>query len=210
MGGDVAAGVKVGGFDEAEQVGGEAAEQVFFVAQLFAFFFERGVQAKGGRRLFFAAHFHQCGAQAAFEGAAGDERCVVVRVGGGAFDVEAVEDEVAALFALGDFAEAFVVFAGQCRADAADAVRGGAEGVGVVGEVLLDALDVAAFGDTEQFVALRGVEFGLRRVEGVEGVVGDDVVGGLVVFAGAEVEGRKRGEVQGVAVEEVCHGVFLL
>ena len=43
VGGDVAAGVEVGGFDEAEQVGGEAAEQVFFVAQLFAFFFERGV-----------------------------------------------------------------------------------------------------------------------------------------------------------------------
>ena len=157
-----------------------------------------------------AAFFKQGGAQAAFEGAAGDERRAGVRVGGGAFDVEAVVygvGMVATLFALDDVAEAFLVFAGDGVADAADAVRGGAEGFGVVGEVFLDLLDVAAFGDVQQFAALVGIEFSPCRVEGVEGFfVGvNDLVGRLVVFAGAEVDGRERGEVQGVAVEEVWH-----
>jgi len=208
VGGDVARGGEVGGFDQAQQVGGEVAEQfVFVMCRLFGGGF---VAAIVGAEL-----FQQGGAQAAFEGAAGDERRAGVRVSGGTFDVEAVVygiGMVATLFALDDVAEAFLVFAGDGVADAADAVRGGAEGFGVVGEVFLDLLDVAAFGDVQQFAALVGIEFSPCRVEGVEGFFFgvDDVVGRLVVFAGAEVDGRERGEVQGVAVEEVWHGVFLL
>ena len=87
----------------------------------------------------------------------------------------------------------------------------------VFAKVFLDLLNIAFFGDLKQFVLLCFIEavISTGRLEGVEGirvnaVLFDDVVCRLKIFAGAEVEGGERGEVQGVAVEEVWHGVFLL
>ena len=150
--------------------------------------------------------FQQGGAQAAFEGAAGDVGLVVVRVGCGAFDLEAVMDVFAFALALDDFAVVFLVFGGDAFADAARVCRSGDVGFGVVVEVALDVLQVAALGGSVQFPLFVGVEDGAGGIEGVEHTVCDEVVGGFVVFACAEVDGRERGEVQGVAVEEVCHG----
>ena len=77
VGGDVARGGEVSGFDQAQQVGGEVAEVFLFEA---VGGFAGGVFAV----MVCAAFFKQGGAQAAFEGAAGDERRAGVRVGGGA------------------------------------------------------------------------------------------------------------------------------
>ena len=83
VGGCVVSGKEVGRFDKPEQIGGEAAEVLFFKAV--------GGFAGGCFALvFFAARVKQGGAQAAFEGAAGDVWGVAVRVGGGAFDTELV------------------------------------------------------------------------------------------------------------------------
>ena len=101
--------------------------------------------------------FQQGGAQAAFEGAAGDVGLVVVRVGCGAFDLEAVMDVFAFALALDDFAVVFLVFGGDAFADAARVCRGGDIGFGVVAEVALDVLQVAAFGGSVQFPLLLGL-----------------------------------------------------
>ena len=69
VGGDVARGGEVGGFDQAQQVGGEVAEVFLFEA---VGGFAGGVFAV----MVCAAFFKQGGAQAAYEGAAGDARCV--------------------------------------------------------------------------------------------------------------------------------------
>ena len=215
VGGGVVCGKEVGRFDKPEQVGGEVAKQFLFVS-IWSFIFSQVLS----RWLFFAAHFHQCGAQAAFECATRDEWRVVVRVGGGAFDFQLVGNFFAVIFMLGDLSETFFIFIGYAQADTDGiftVVGNFDKGHWVFAKIFLNPLNVTCFCHLKQFVSLCFVEavIGMGRVKGVESigvnaVLFDDVIGRLVVFASAEVDGRKRGEVQGVAVEEVCHGVFLL
>ena len=96
-------------------------------------------------------------------------------------------DVFAFALALDDFAVVFLVFGGDAFADAARVCRSGDVGFGVVAEVALDVLQVAAFGSSMQFPLFVGVEDGAGGVEGVEGVAVNEVVGGFVVFACAEV-----------------------
>ena len=176
VGGCVVSGKEVGRFDKPEQIGGEAAEVLFFKAV--------GGFAGGCFALvFFAARVKQGGAQAAFEGAAGDVWGVAVRVGGGAFDTELV------VFGL-------LVFLCQLVCRTADAVRPANEVFGICLDVSFDLREsfhvifgVDSADGFKQFLPLPVVKLCPCRVEGVEGVVVDNVVGRFVIFAGAEVDG---------------------
>ena len=129
-----------------------------------------------------------------------------LQVGRGALNLKFVKYFVAVLFLLDGVTYFFLVFVRKAFTDGSGMGSDGSIGHGIFAEITLDVLQIAALGGSMQFPLLLGVEDGAGGVEGVEHTVCDDVVGRLVVFAGAEVDGRERGEVQGVAVEEVWHG----